>query len=64
MAFAEKRKQVVLAQAVHLDISNDDHLIVLHIEERPVENFLNALPITLCQEAQCLGRVPETTLTL
>ena len=52
MAFAEKRKQVMFAKAEHLDIADDDHLIISDIKERPVQEPVCAHAVAACQKPQ------------
>ena len=43
VALAEERQQVVLAEAVEVDVLHDDHLAVVHREERIVEDCRSML---------------------
>src|SRR5205085_8433035 len=42
---SEERQQVVLTQAVELDIAHHDHLVVLGLEQRTADNLARVLPV-------------------
>src|SRR5215471_3326876 len=48
----EKREHVVLAQAEHLDILDDYHLVIGHIEHSALEQFVWILAVALGQVLQ------------
>src|SRR6185369_5853886 len=50
MTFAEKRKKVMLAQAEHLDIPDDHHLVIGNIEQCPVKEFVGIHAISAGEE--------------
>jgi hypothetical protein len=41
VTLAEERQQVVLAQAVEVDVPDDDHLVIIDAEQRAVEHFID-----------------------
>src|SRR5258708_20603649 len=47
--FAEKWQHVVLAQAEHFNILDDDHLVIGHIKKYTLENLIRALPLAFGQ---------------
>jgi hypothetical protein len=54
---------MMLAQAEHFDVLHDDHLVVCHIEQRPVQQLVGILTVTARQIPQsavyALGRLQE-----
>ena len=52
MAVAKKRKDMVLAQTVELDVFDDDHVVVFFIENGAVQNLLYILMIPLGQKGK------------
>src|SRR5215469_2894066 len=50
MRSAEKRQEVVLAEAKELDVLDDDHLVVDHAERRAVEHVVDVLVIATGEE--------------
>jgi MFS family permease len=67
VALAEKRQQVVLAQAVEVDILDDHHLVVIDGEERVVQHLVDVGVIAAGQKAQGLldaRRRAKQTLTV
>ncbi len=62
--FAEERQQVVLAEAEHFDVFDDDHLVVGDGEEGAFEQGFGVFGIAAGEELQgladALGRVQET----
>ena len=54
VALAEERQQVVLAQAVEIDVLHDDHLVVVDREERVVEDFVDVGRVAAGQECERL----------
>src|SRR4029077_1056237 len=46
---AKKRQKVVLAETKHLNILDDDHLVISHIEHRPKQSFVGILTVSLGQ---------------
>src|SRR5215471_6360347 len=50
VAFAEKRKQMVLTQTEHLDVANNDHFIVGNVEKRLPQDIVGIHAVTACQE--------------
>src|SRR2546425_6719325 len=63
VTLAEKRQQVVLAQAEKLDVLHDDHLVVADVERRAVQYVVNVLMIAAGQKLQrpleALGRLSQ-----
>ena len=51
---AEKRQHVVLAQREHLDILDDDHLVVGDVEHGRLQHFIGVLAVALGQLAHDL----------
>src|SRR4029077_6342861 len=45
MYFAKKRQQMVLAETEHLNVLNDDHFVIGHVEERALKHFVGVLLI-------------------
>ena len=54
VALAEERQQVVLAQAVEVDVLHDQHLVIIDREERVVEHRVDIGGITVGQEPKRL----------
>jgi hypothetical protein len=54
VALAEKRQQMMLAQAVEVDIPDDDHLVIINCEQRAVENVLDVRLVPARQELEGL----------
>ncbi len=52
---AEKRKQMVLAEAEHLDIFDDHHLVVADGEERALEQSLGIFGVAAGEKLQGLA---------
>lgn len=52
VAFAEERKQMVLAKAEHLDVFDDNHLIVCDIEQCRVQQLLRIHAVSAGQKTQ------------
>lgn len=50
-----ERHQMVLAHAEHLDVLDDDHLGVILLENRPVDDIPHVLLVPLCEEQQGIG---------
>jgi len=48
--FAEEREQVVLAEAEHFHIFDDDHLVIFFVEERALEEGFGVLLVALGEE--------------
>ena len=48
-------KQMVLAQAVQLDVAHHDHVLMLFVEERIADDIFHSLAIATRQPAQGLG---------
>jgi hypothetical protein len=63
VAGAEERKQVVLAEAEQFDITDDHHLVILDIEQRPIQQLFDVLVVSAGKVAQRLleplGRVAQ-----
>ena len=55
VALAEERQQVVLAQTVVVDVAHDHHLVVIHGEQRAVEDFVDVGRVAARQERHRLG---------
>ncbi|MNH13449.1 hypothetical protein D3C79_730210 [compost metagenome] len=49
MRLANERQQVVLAQRIQFDITDDDHLVVVRVEQCAVDYLLKALLIAMAQ---------------
>ena len=49
---AEKRQHVVLAQREHLDVPDDHHLVVIHLEQRVAQNLRGILLVSLGEKGQ------------
>ena len=47
MHLAEERQQVVLTQAEHLNIFDNDHLIIAHFKQRALEHRASVLLVAL-----------------
>src|SRR5947207_15450649 len=64
MTLAEKREQMMLAQAEQLDIPDDDHFVIRNIEERFVQDVIRIHPVTARKKTECTidpcGSVLET----
>ncbi len=54
VGLAEEWEQVVLAHGVELDVLDDDHLVVLDVEERAVEDFVDVHAVALGEEGHRL----------
>ena len=54
VALAEERQQVVLAQAVEIDVLDDHHLAVVDGEQRVVEHFVDVHVVAARQELEGL----------
>ena len=52
---AEERQHVVLAQAEHLNVFNDDHLVVIDIKKRAAQHLLGILVVSLGKKLERLG---------
>jgi len=52
MALAEERQQVVLAEAVEVDVLDDDHLAILDREQRVVQHLVDVSVIPAGEELQ------------
>jgi hypothetical protein len=63
VALAEKRQEVMLAEAVEIDVLDDHHLAVINCEQRVVDDFVDVGLVSAGQEAQrlfhALRRVAE-----
>ena len=63
VAFAVKREQMVLAETVEADVLRDDHLVVLLLEDRPVEELVDILRVAAREKSErfrdALGRPAE-----
>jgi hypothetical protein len=46
----KKRQQMMLAEAVHVQVPHDDHLVVRHREQRAVDQFVDVGRVTARQE--------------
>ena len=62
VALAEKREQVMFTQAIHVDVPDNDHLVVLDGEQGPVEHVLNVFVIALGKKFECLGHARRSVL--
>ena len=51
---AEKGQQMMFAEAEEFDILDDHHLVILHAEERVVDDLLDILRVTAGEVFQCL----------
>ena len=49
---AEERQQVVLAHAEELDVLHDHHLVVLHVEQSPVDDLVDVHRVAAGEELQ------------
>src|SRR6185503_17898530 len=54
VALAEERQQVMLAEAVHIDVAHDHHLVVLDGEQRAVDDVIDVGAITAREKAERL----------
>ena len=54
VALAEERQQVVLAQAVEIDVLHDHHLAVFDGEQRVVEDFVDVHAVAAREELERL----------
>ena len=54
VALAEERQQVVLAQAVEVDVLDDHHLAVIDGEQRVVEDFVDVHVVAAREELEGL----------
>ena len=54
VALAEERQQVVLAQAVEVDVLHDHHLAVIDGEQRVVEDFVDVHAVAAREELEGL----------
>src|SRR5690625_1755517 len=52
---ADKGHEVVLAEAVDLNVLDNDHLVVALVEEGVVDNVLDVDLVALCEEEEGLG---------
>jgi hypothetical protein len=52
MTFSEKRQQVMLAEAIEVDVLDDHHLVIIDAEERVVEDGVDVGRIALSQKAK------------
>jgi hypothetical protein len=50
-----ERQQMVLAEAVDLDVAHDDHVVEVRLEHRAVEHLPRRLPVAAGQKRQGLG---------
>src|SRR5581483_10222604 len=50
MYLAEKRKQVMFAQAEHLDVFDDHHLVIANGEQGIVEKHFRIFAVAFCQK--------------
>ena len=55
VALSKEGQHVVLAQAVELDVADDDHVVVFDGEDGIVDDLLQILSIALGQELHGLG---------
>ena len=62
VALAEKREQVMFAQAIHVDVPDNDHLVVLNGEQRSVEHVLNVFMIAFGKKLECLSHARRCVL--
>src|SRR2546425_688953 len=53
MAFSEERKQMMLAQAEELDVSNDNHFVISDIEQSLVQQIIRVHPVTAGEKPEC-----------
>ena len=64
MAFPEEWQQVVLAQAVELDVFDDDHFVVTDVEHGAVQQFVGILAVAAGKKTQrfleTLGRAAQS----
>ena len=58
MAFAEERKQMMLAQTEQLDVPNDDHFVVGNVEHCLVQKLVGVHLVAAGQESQCAIHAP------
>src|SRR6476646_2711356 len=54
MDLAEKRQQMVLAEAKHFNVFNDDHFVVRHVKKRALQDLVGVLLIALGEILQRL----------
>ena len=54
VALAEKRQQMMLAQAVEVDVPDDDHLVIIDREQCAVEDVLDVRVVPARQELEGL----------
>ena len=52
VTFSEKRQQVMLAEAIEVDVLDDHHLVIIDAEERVVEDGVDVGRIALSQKAK------------
>lgn len=50
---AEKRQKVVFAETKHLDILDDDHLVIRHIEQSSVQDLSGILMVSAGEIPEC-----------
>ena len=55
MRLSEKGQEVVLAHAVHFDVFNEHHLIIVFLEEGFFQNFNRILAIAFRKVLPCFG---------
>jgi hypothetical protein len=54
VSFAEERQQVMLAEAVQIDVADDDHFVVRHGEERAVDHIVDVDVVAAREKLQRL----------
>src|SRR4029453_7242997 len=59
VAFPDERQQVMLAEAVEVDVAKDDHLAILDSKERIVEDCLDVAVIPAREEPQRILDAPR-----
>ena len=62
VALAEKREQVMFAQTIHVNVPDNDHLVVLNGEQGPVEHVLNVFVIAFGKKLERLGHARRGVL--
>src|SRR5262245_37872525 len=54
VALAKERQQVMLAEAVHVDVAHHHHFVVVHGEERAVDDFVDVCLVAAGQKPERL----------
>ena len=52
MTLPEKRKEMMLAEAVEVDVLDDHHLVIIDSEERVVEDGVDICRIAVRQKSE------------